>query len=116
MDASIWLDFAKVAAGVLTGGGLWAWISKREEKRKTPYDMFRELLAEQKKFYEERNRDYEREKLDSAEKSAVIMKSHLCRHKYKDENIVCPVDVANDERLEKRCQRCGYTSDEEDGK
>lgn len=96
------------AVALLTGGGLWSWITKREDKRKTPYDMFRELLAEQKKFYEERNADYEREKLDSAEKSSVIMQSHFCKYKYSDPNIVCPVDTANDERLKKRCDRVGY--------
>ena len=108
METSIWLDLAKLAAGILTGGGLWAVIKARVDKKKTPYDMFMELLTEQKKFYEQRNADYEREKLDSAEKSSVIMQSHFCKHKYTDPNIVCPVDVANDERLKKRCDRCGY--------
>ena len=70
--------------------------------------MFRDLLAEQKKFYEERNADYEREKLDSAEKSSVIMQSHFCKHRYDNPEIVCPVDTANDERLKKRCDRVGY--------
>lgn len=108
MDTSIWLHIVEVIGGVLAGGGLWAWIKAREDKRKTPYDMFRDLLEEQKKFYEERNADYEREKLDSAEKSSVIMQSHFCKHKYKDPDIVCPVDTANDERLKKRCDRIGY--------
>ena len=108
METNIWVELAKLAVAFLGGGGLWAWIKAREDKRKTPYDMFRDLLAEQKKFYEERNADYEREKLDSAEKSSVIMQSHFCKHKYADPNIVCPVDVANDERLKKRCARCGY--------
>lgn len=114
MDITIISDVIKVAAGVLTGGGLWAWIKAREDKRKTPYDMFRDLLAEQKKFYEERNADYEREKLDSAEKSSVIMQSHFCKHKYTDPNIVCPVDVANDKRLKERCTRCGYGKNEKE--
>ena len=112
METSIWLDLAKIAAGVITGGGLWAVIKARVDKKKTPYDMFMELLTEQKKFYEQRNADYEREKLDSAEKSSVIMQSHFCKHKYTDPNIVCPVDVANDERLKKRCDRCGYNQNE----
>ena len=92
----------------LAGAGFWAWIKAREDKRKTPYDMFRDLLAEQKKFYEERNADYEREKLDSAEKSSVIMQSHFCRHRYDNPDIVCPVDEANDDRLKRRCDRVGY--------
>ena len=112
MDAAILSNIITGVTSLLAGGGLWAWIKAREEKKKTPYEMFMELLAEQKKFYEERNADYEREKLDSAEKSAVIMKSHFCKHKYSDPNITCPVDVANDERLQKRCERCGYGKDE----
>lgn len=114
METNIWVELAKLAVAFLGGGGLWAWIKAREDKRKTPYDMLRELLTEQKKFYEERNADYEREKLDSAEKSSVIMQSHFCKHKYKDPNIICPVDVANDNRLKERCARCGYEKNEND--
>ena len=108
METNFWIELAKIAAGVVTGGGLWAVIKARVDKKKTPYDMFMELLTEQKKFYEQRNAYYEREKFDSAEKSSVIMQSHFCKHKFTDPNIVCPVDVANDERLKKRCDRCGY--------
>ena len=108
METSTWLDIVKVAAGILTGGGLWAWIKAREDKRKTPYDLFIELMNEMNQFYEARNADYEREKLDSAEKSSVIMQSHFCKHRYSDPNIVCPVDEANDERLKNRCERIGY--------
>lgn len=108
METGIWLDIIKIVGGVLMGGGLWAWIKAREDKRKTPYDMLRDLLAEQKKFYAERNADYEREKLDSAEKSSVIMQSQFCAHKYSNPEIKCPVDAANDERLKKRCDRFGY--------
>lgn len=108
METNFWVELAKIAAGIITGGGLWAVIKARVDKKKTPYDMFMELLTEQKKFYEQRNADYEREKLDSAEKSSVIMQSHFCKHKYTDPNVVCPVDLANDERLKKRCERIGY--------
>lgn len=108
METGVYIEVAKLLAAVLTGGGLWAWIKAKEDKKKTPYDMFMELMNEQKKFYEQRNADYEREKLDSAEKSSVIMQSHFCKHKYSDPNIVCPVDVANDKRLKERCNRCGY--------
>lgn len=117
METNIWIDVIKVVAGILTGGGLWAWIKAREDKRKTPYDMLRDLLAEQKRFYEERNLDYEREKLDSAEKSSVIMQSQFCQHKYTNPDVKCPVDAANDERLKKRCDRFGYcpiTKDKDD--
>ena len=71
--------------------------------------MFMELMNEQKRFYEQRNADYEREKLDSAEKSSVIMQSQFCQHKYSNPEIKCPVDAANDVRLKKRCERVGYT-------
>jgi hypothetical protein len=111
MENSLWSLIITGIFSFLGGGGLWAVIKARVDKKKTPYDMFRDLLEEQKKFYEERNADYEREKLDSAEKSSVIMQSHFCKHKYKDPNIVCPVDVANDARLKKRCDRCGYSTE-----
>ena len=99
--------------GIFAGVGFWAWVKAREDKRKTPYDMLKEMLLEQKKFYEERNADYEREKLDSAEKSAVISKSQFCQHKYNDPSIVCPVDKANVDRLEHKCSRCEYNKENE---
>ena len=102
------LDWTSIIIGIVGGGGVWAVIRAIIDKRKSPYDMLCELLNEQKRFYAERNADYEREKLDSAEKSSVIMQSHFCKHKFSDPNIVCPVDVANDERLKKRCDRCGF--------
>lgn len=105
-------DWTSLGIGLFGGGGIWAVVRSIIDKRKSPYDMLCELLQEQKRFYEERNADYEREKLDSAEKSSVIMQSHFCKHKYTDPNIVCPVDVANDERLKKRCNRCGYNQGE----
>ena len=108
METSIWVTIITGVLSVLAGMGFWNWIKAREDKRKTPYDMFRDLLAEQKKFYEERNADYEREKLDSAEKSSVIMQSQFCAHKYTNPDIKCPVDMANDDRLKKRCDRFGY--------
>lgn len=118
MEKEIWIAIISDVCSFLAGGGLWAWIKAREDKRKTPYDMFRDLLMEQKRFYEERNADYERERLDSAEKSSVIMQSHFCKHKFTDPKIICPVDMANDERLKKRCDRIGYVcplhKDEED--
>lgn len=114
METNIWVTIITGIFSLLAGGGLWAAIKAIIDKKKTPYDMFMELLAEQRKFYAERNADYEREKLDSAEKSSVIMQSHFCKHKYNDPNITCPVDVANDERLKKRCDRCGYNKTEED--
>lgn len=92
---------------VVVGGVL----GKIIDKRKTPYTMLQELLDRQARYLDDRIADFEREKLDGAEKSAVIMKSGQCEHRFKDPNIHCPVDEANNERLEKRCLRCGYNSD-----
>lgn len=108
MENPIWVTILTGVLSIMAGGGFWQWIKTREDKQKTPYDMFRELLIEHKKFYEERNADYEREKLDSAEKSSVIMQSHFCKHRFENPDIICPVDVANDARLKNRCGRCGY--------
>jgi len=109
------MNWSEIAIAALGGGtlftGVFEVVKSIVDKRKTPYDMFMELMAEQKKFYQERNADYEREKLDSAEKSSVIMQSHFCKHKYKDPDIVCPVDKANDDRLKKRCERCSYVQE-----
>ena len=110
METNSWIELAKVIAGVLTGaGGAFAYFKVKAEKKKTPYDMFMGLLDEMKTFYAQRNADYEREKLDSAEKSSVIMQSQFCQHKYSNPEIKCPVDAANDVRLKKRCERVGYT-------
>lgn len=111
-----WTNLVTAVAGILTGGGgIWAYLNTREGKRKTPYDMMVDMLNEQRKFYHEKNEEMLREKLDSAEKSAVIQKSQRCKYKYKDPNITCPVDEANEERLQKRCERCGYGNEESNG-
>lgn len=110
------MEWTEIVVSALGGGtvltGIIEIIKAKIDKKKTPYDMLKDLLAEQNKFYQQRNADYEREKLDSAEKSSVIMQSHFCKHKYTDPNIVCPVDKANDERLKKRCERCAYGADD----
>ena len=106
------MDWGAIIVAALGGGtfftGVFEVIKHAVDKKKTPYDMLMGMLEEQKKFYQERNADYERERLDNAEKSSVIMQSHFCKHKYTDPEIVCPVDKANDERLKRRCDRCGY--------
>lgn len=100
--------------GVFAGAGFWGVIKAMVDKKKTPYDMLKDLLTEQREFLEEKEEELRQEKLDSAEKSAVISKSQFCQHKYTDPSIVCPVDKANVERLEHRCQRCGYNQDNTD--
>lgn len=103
-----WTTIISSVIALFAGGGIWGVIQAREEKKKTPYDMLMDMLAEQKKFYEERNAEYEREKLDSAEKSAVLTATHKCKHRFKDPEIACPVEEANEARLQKRCKRCEY--------
>lgn len=113
METSIWATIATGVLSIFAGAGFWSWVKAKEDKKETPYNMFMGLLTEMKTFYTQRNADFEREKLDSAEKSSVIMQSHFCKHKYTDPNIVCPVDVANDKRLKERCTRCGYKDQNE---
>lgn len=106
-----WTTIISSVIALFAGGGIWGVIKAREEKKKTPYDMLMEMMAEQKRFYQERNAEYEREKLDSAEKSAVLTATHKCQHRFKDPAISCPVDEANEERLKNRCKRCEYNED-----
>ncbi len=111
------LDWTTIITGVislLAGGGIWSVIKARVDKKKTPYDMLMEMMAEQKRFYQERNAEYEREKLDSAEKSAVLTATHKCAHRFKDPETPCPVEEANEERLKNRCERCKYNDGTED--
>lgn len=103
-----WTEIIIGALGIFAGAGFWGVIKSIVDKKKTPYDMLKELLLETKKFYEERNAEYERERTDSMEKSVVIAKSQFCQHKYTNPDIVCPVDKANIERLQHRCDRCEY--------
>ena len=86
------MDWTAIIVSALGGGtvitGIVEVIKAAVDKKKTPYDMLMGMLEEQKKFYQERNADYERE----------------------NPKIVCPVDKANDERMRKRCDRCAYSS------
>lgn len=107
------MDWTTILVSALGGGtvmtGLLEIVKAVVDKKKSPYDMLVGMLEEQKTFYQERNADYEREKLDSAEKSSVIMQSHFCKHRFSDPETPCPVDVANDARLKQRCDRCAYS-------
>lgn len=109
-----WNSILMGLIGIFAGGGIWTVLKAREDKKKTPYDMLMEMLKEQKQFYAERNAEYEREKLVSAEKSAVIMKTHNCKHRFNNPEIVCPVDEANDARLKNNCLRCEYNKETEE--
>ena len=108
------MDWSEIVVSALGGGtlitGIVEVIKAKIEKKKTPYDMFMGLMEKQSELYSNMKADLEQEKLDSAEKSSVIMQSHFCKHKYKDPDIVCPVDVANDKRLKDRCTRCSYNN------
>lgn len=109
------MDWTTIIVSALGGGaaitGVTEIIKALVDKKKTPYDMLVGVLEEMQKYQKQRNADYEREKLDSAEKSSVIMQSHFCKHKYTNPDIICPVDKANDERLKARCKRCDLSVD-----
>ena len=107
------MDWTTIIVSIISAG-VGGVLGKIIDKRKTPYTMLQELLDRQARYLDDRIADFEREKLDSAEKSAVIMKSGQCEHRFKDPNIHCPVDEANNERLEKRCQRCGYNGEKKE--
>lgn len=108
-----WTDILIGVIGIFAGAGFWGVIKAVVDKKKTPYDMLRDLLAEQREFLEEKEAELRKEKLDSAEKSVVISKSQFCQHKYTDPSIVCPVDTANVDRLEHKCSRCEYNKENE---
>lgn len=111
-----WENVLIAAIGAVFGGGLWAVIKSIVDKKKTPYEMFMELMQKQTEFYDSLNAAYEREKLDSAEKSAVIAKTHKCKHRFSDPDVLCPVETANEERLNQRCVRCEYNEEKDDMK
>lgn len=100
--------------GLFAGGGIWSVIGKKIDKSKSPYEMVLELLENEKRFYNERNAEYEREKLDSAEKSVVIGEASKCPHRFKDPSISCPVEKANQRRLNVRCDRCNIYEEKEE--
>ena len=89
------MDWTTILVSALGGGtvltGLLEIVKAVVDKKKSPYDMLVGMLEEQKKFYQERNADYERE------------------HRFSDPETPCPVDVANDARLKQRCDRCAYS-------
>lgn len=110
------IDWTAVITGVLaflSGGGLWAVIKARIDKKKTPYDMLIEMITEQKNFYAEKNAEYEREKRDSIQKSYILSQTRKCQHRFKDPAIPCPVDEANEERLQSKCANCEYNTEKE---
>lgn len=108
-----WTTIITSAISLFAGGGIWAVIKARVDKKKTPYDMLLEMLAEQKKFYAEKNAEYEREKKDSAEKSYILAQTRKCSHRFKDPGIPCPVDEANEARLQSKCAGCEYNHEQD---
>lgn len=108
-----WNEVIIGALGIFAGAGFWGVIKSIVDKKKTPYDMLRDLIFEQRNFLEEMEDELRKEKRESAEKSVVIAKSQMCSHKYTNPDIVCPVDKANIERLEHKCARCEYAQTQE---
>lgn len=92
--------------GIFTGAGFWGVVKSALEKKKTPYDLFIQMVEEERKFYQMKNKEYEQKDIDSAEKSAVIAQSSNCFHRFKDPEIICPVEKANEMRLRKKCLHC----------
>lgn len=111
-----WTKIIIAVVGVFAGAGFWAVIKAKVDKKKTPYEMFMELMQKQTEFYDALNAAYDQEKMDSAEKSAVISQTHKCRHRFKDPDILCPVETANEKRLNDRCARCEYNPISDDAK
>ena len=110
------MNWTSIIIAVIGAAGFWAVIKAIVDKQKTAYDMLISMIAEEKEFYKMRNAEFEKEKLDSAEKSHVISKTHKCLHRFKDPDINCPVEEANEERLKNRCNRCEYNPDSDDAK
>ena len=103
-----WTAIITAVAGVFAGGGIWAVIKARIDKKKTPYDMFMEMLVEYKAYFAEKNAELEREKRDSAEKSYILSQTRKCAHRFKDPSVPCPVDDANEARLQNKCNGCEF--------
>lgn len=110
------MNWQNIIALLIGAAGFWAVVKAIVDKQKTAYDMLISMIEEEKKFYAMRNAEFETEKKDSAEKSAVIAKSTKCLHRFKDPNIECPVERANELRLENKCTRCEYNPEKDDAK
>lgn len=110
------MNWTSIIIAVIGATGFWAVIKALVDKQKSAYDMLITTIAELKELYETQSAEFRQEKIDSAEKSAVIAKTHKCLHRFKDPDIQCPVEVANDSRLESRCSRCQYNSVDDDKK
>lgn len=109
-------DWQSIITLLIGAAGFWAVVKAIVDKQKTAYEMLISMIAEEKEFYKMRNAEFETEKRDSAEKSAVIAKSSKCKHRFEDPEIECPVESANEKRLENRCARCEYNPVDDDAK
>ena len=110
------MNWTSIIIAVIGAAGFWAVIKAIVDKQKTAYDMLISMIEEEKEFYKMRNAEFKQVEQDSAEKSAVISKTHNCLHRFKDPDVPCPVEKANDERLENRCKTCKYNNEEDDVK
>ena len=110
------MNWTSIIIAVIGATGFWAVIKALVDKQKSAYDMLITTIAELKELYETQSAEFRQEKIDSAEKSAVIAKTHKCLHRFDNPEIVCPVEEANDERLQNRCSRCEYNNDKDDKK
>ena len=110
------MNWTNIVIALIGATGFWAVIKALVDKQKTAYEMLMSMIQEEKEFYSMRNAEFEKEKKSSAEKSAVISKTHQCMHRFKDPETPCPVEKANDERLESMCRRCEFNHETDDVK
>ena len=110
------MNWTNIIIAVIAASGFWAVLQTIVNKQKTAYDMLISMIQEEKEFYKMQKSEFEKEKLDSAEKSSVISKMHKCLHRFKDPEITCPVEEANEKRLESRCSRCEYNPETDNSK
>lgn len=110
------INWNTIILAIIGAGGFWVVVKTLIDKQKTAYDMLMTTITELKDLYTRQSEEFKKEKLDSAEKSAVISKTHKCLHRFNDPNIVCPVEEANDERLKNRCSRCEYNPEADDNR
>ena len=110
------MNWNAIIIAVVGATGFWAVVKAIVDKQRTAYDMLTATITELKELYSKQSEEFKREKKDSAEKSAVISKTHKCLHRFDNPSIVCPVEEANDARLQNRCNTCEYNTEKDDVK
>lgn len=110
------MNWNTIIIAVVGTAGFWAVVKAIVDKQKSSYDMLITTITELKELYATQSEEFKREKKDSAEKSAVISKTHKCLHRFDNPSIVCPVEEANDARLQNRRNTSDYNTEKDDVK